>query len=235
MDYQGGKMKKLVLIVMALVLICMAFAGCANTDANGPAASDKADETAKPTATEEVKPTEKPVVIPDEAQIEEMLPYMDSVMLTLLEGNYTKHDVTNADYFWTLMYYHCVNHADEIEKAVYDQNAGTITVPEDEISAMAGAFFLEFSKLPELPKKDMMSYDEKNKSYVFMDSDRGESGSEIGATALEDDAAYVTAQLVNMESGDILMSCQFTIIGSYNDTTGRYPFTIVTAEPEEIG
>ena len=97
------------------------------------------------------------------------------------------------------MYYHCVNHADEIEKVVYDQNAGTIIVPEDEISAIAGAFFLEFSKLPELPKKDMMSYDEKSKNYVFMDSDRGESGSEIGATA------------------------------------GRYPFTIVTAEPEEIG
>ena len=78
-------MKKLLLIVMALMMVCMA--GCANVEANvdgEPTDSAKPDETAKPaddSQTAEPTPTPEPVVIPDEDQIEDMLPFMDSGLL----------------------------------------------------------------------------------------------------------------------------------------------------------
>ena len=231
-------MKKLLLVLMALMMVCMA--GCAKVDANvdgEPADSAKPDDTAKPAddaQTAEPSPTPAPVVIPDEDQVEDMLPFMDSVMLTMLEGGYKAHDAANADYFWTLMYYYCVNYAEDLNEGDLDAAAGKTTVSEEELSAIATAFFVEFSKRPELPKRDNISYDAEKKNYVFMMSDRGEYSAEVGSAGMEDEAAYATVQLVNSEDGEPIASCQFALIGNPNDKTGRYPFTIVSAEMEDI-
>ncbi len=91
-------MKKLLAIIISILTLALMLLACAapeeavtSPDSTGGAGSDEPEEPVMQKITE--------------AEVKDMLPIMDSIILCMGEGGFDAHDATDCDYFWSLMYY----------------------------------------------------------------------------------------------------------------------------------
>ena len=144
-------MKKTAVYIILSVFILSAF-GCS---ANAPTVAQS--ETPQPTQTPTPAATDEPVSTSDSddpftaENIDNMLPIMDSIMLSAEESGLEEHNYKNAENFWVYFYYLCVNHFDSIGGAALDTKTGVLSVPENTILDLMYASFSGEPTIPGLP------------------------------------------------------------------------------------
>lgn len=221
-------MKKTAVYIILLVFILSAF-GCS---ANAPTVAPS--ETPQPTQTPTPAATDEPVSTNDSddpftaENIDNMLPIMDSIMLSAEESGLEEHNYKNAENFWVYFYYLCVNHFDSIGGAALDTKNGVLSVPENSILELMYASFSGEPTIPGIPSDmQIVSYNSETKSYEFSMSDRGESYPEIASYEKTDDNKIeVTVDMKFYEDNSVLYSALFTLVENTHDETQKYPLSV---------
>lgn len=156
-----------------------------------------------------------------------MLPVLDSILRCCVENDMV-YDPANPDFFWSALYYYCVNWAaDDPECEVTN---GELRVPVEKMKAYAAAFFDGFEAFP-APRADcVIRYDADWQSYFMPLSDA--SDSELRVTSAYDQpngSVSVRAELVGEGGKAIAALNAFLVPTEATDLNDQFPFSVSDA------
>lgn len=210
-------MKKTISIVIVSVMLFCAFAtSCAAPAAGAPAQAAQPQTTqqqdaqpqaaqpqaAQPQATAAPVAEPQPVVQGDiQANVEAMMPIMDSVVRAMREGDGEDYEPRDDDFFWSLLYLMGVNWGHTHPVAEID--GPNIVLRTQIMQEFASAAFYDYSDLLPLDADDwtnVMTYDAGRDAYVIELSDVGESETKLESYTANADGS-VTA-VVGLYGGE---------------------------------
>ena len=156
-----------------------------------------------------------------------MLPVLDSILRCCVENDMT-YDPANPDFFWSALYYYCVNWAaDDPECEVAN---GELRVPVERMKAYAAAFFDGFEAFPALQAGCVIRYDADWQSYFMPLSDA--SDSELRVTSAYDQpngSVSVRAELVGGDGRVVAALNAFLTPTDATDLNNPLPFSVSEA------
>ena len=203
-------MKKLPLLLAALIALSVLFSACA------PAAQPAATATPAATAPESTDvPADLPEATPDlnkvRTDVEAMMPILDSIVCATGINATDAYNPENPEFVWSVLYLMGVNWGDT--HPLVEETDECIIVKRQVMQEFASAAFFVYSDLPEVPESMAASvqYDEALDAYKLAYSDRGDSGTKLGAFGVADDGT-VTANVDLYEAPDTkLGTFEFTL------------------------
>ena len=215
---------------MGVLTVCLLSAGCANKyETVGEASTQVIEENTSEVTDESATGMEKASEVLTEAEenpipealsdnLNNILAVMDSYMMCMEENGDTFEQ--DKDAYWTLLYYILGNYGTMRDSVKITDSE--MKVPREVVEEYASALFADYSELPDISKQQgpMISYDEKEDSYIFGLGDRGCSASKIVSSWDNGDGTYnVIAKLYGLEDDSTICTWVFTLIeNEYADT-----------------
>lgn len=245
-------MKKILLFALAVMFI-FSMAACApakepeesvspsvntepvNSVSPSPSPEPSLAPALAPSAEPEETGTQEPGgSAPTEKEVEAMLPMMDSILLSGIEGEDENYGSANPEYVFRVLYYLCVNYCGMLPGISVDAQGGTLAISESAATLLASVCFSGFTQMPPFSTDSpSIEYNEELGEYTMLLSDRSESKSVIKNIDWEADATNVTIELVALEDNSCIAAAVFKIVPNSYDTGGQYPFAIQSVELAE--
>lgn len=178
-----------------------------------------------PVTEAEVEPDD---IVVDVTQLnghqENMLMLMDSLNMCLVEKGY-EFDVMNAEFFWnalnyTIMTYPEVPGADSEEMLAWTDDYSSMKVHKDLVKVYAEGLFADFTELPAVPEKCMVTVSDEEGYYNLSIGDRGTSYGEIVTwVQTADGSCHVEARLADAETGDTIISYVYELVENESENS----------------
>ena len=208
-----------------------------------------------PSEAKDEKEEEKPIIDPvTEAEVEpddivvdvtqlnghqeNMLMLMDSLNMCLVENGY-EFDVTNTEFFWnalnyTIMTYPEVPGTDSEEMLAWNEDYTNMKVHQDLVKVYAEGLFADFTTLPEVPRKCMVTVSEDAGYYNLTVGDRGTSYGEIVTwVQTADGSCHVEARLADAFTGETIVSYVYELVENENENA-VFAYRIKSAKAKGI-
>ena len=148
-----------------------------------------------------------------------MMKAIDSLILNVCENNRT-YNSTDAEFFWSSIYYGVVNYTDEVRLAEWVD--GEIRVRRMGVQEFAAGLFADYSDLLKLPASlSTIRYDDGWDAYIFTPSDRGMYYTRlISASRQKSGDIRLSAVLCDAETDKPYACFVFTLVpNAYADVT----------------
>lgn len=156
-----------------------------------------------------------------------MLPVMDSILRCCVENDMA-YDATDAEFFWSALYYYCVNWAaEDSECAIVN---GELRVPVSKMKAYAAAFFDGFESFPSPPADCVIRYDANWQSYFMPLSDASENKLRVvSAYDQPNGSVSVRAELVNGGGSAVAELNAFLVLNGPANLNPQFPYSVSEA------
>ena len=168
--------------------------------------------------------------LPNE-NFESMIPVMDSILRCCTENDMS-YDASDPEFFWSVMYYYCVNWAQD--DASCEVVEGELRVPAERMKVFAKAFFDGVEAFPSLQPDDVIRYDSDWQSYFMPLSDDSVNETVLKNTYDQPNGSIsAEAELVD-PNGNVLATLHaFLVVNgeSVNDET-QLPYSVSDATVE---
>lgn len=210
---------------MILLTTALLTAGCGKKDTNTPSRPDNTKQNGSANTdsnTDSNKTSNSNIEVGetlDPDDFADMMKAIDSLILNVCENNRT-YNSTDAEFFWSSIYYGVVNYTDEVRLAEWVD--GEIRVRRMGVQEFAAGLFADYSDLLKLPASlSTIRYDEGWDSYIFTPSDRGMYYTRlISASRQKSGDIRLSAVLCDAETDKPYACFVFTLVpNAYADVT----------------
>lgn len=210
---------------MILLTTALLTAGCGKKDTNTPSRPDNTKQNGSANTdsnTDSNKTSNSNIEVGetlDPDDFADMMKAIDSLILNVCENNRT-YNSTDAEFFWSSIYYGVVNYTDEVRLAEWVD--GEIRVRRMGVQEFAAGLFADYSDLLKLPASlSTIRYDEGWDAYIFTPSDRGMYYTRlISASRQKSGDIRLSAVLCDAETDKPYACFVFTLVpNAYADVT----------------
>lgn len=210
---------------MILLTTALLIAGCGKKDTNTPSRPDNTKQNGSANTdsnTDSNKTSNSNIEVGetlDPDDFADMTKAIDSLILNVCENNRT-YNSTDAEFFWSSIYYGVVNYTDEVRLAEWVD--GEIRVRRMGVQEFAAGLFADYSDLLKLPASlSTIRYDEGWDAYIFTPSDRGMYYTRlISASRQKSGDIRLSAVLCDAETDKPFACFVFTLVpNAYADAT----------------
>ncbi len=210
---------------MILLTTALLTAGCGKKDTNTPSRPDNTKQNGSANTdsnTDSNKTSNSNIEVGetlDPDDFADMMKAIDSLILNVCENNRT-YNSTDAEFFWSSIYYGVVNYTDEVRLAEWVD--GEIRVRRMGVQEFAAGLFADYSDLLKLPASlSTIRYDDGWDAYIFTPSDRGMYYTRlISASRQKSGDIRLSAVLCDAETDKPYACFVFTLVpNAYADVT----------------
>ncbi len=210
---------------MILLTTALLTAGCGKKDTNTPSRPDNTKQNGSANTdsnTDSNKTSNSNTEVGetlDPDDFADMMKAIDSLILNVCENNRT-YNSTDAEFFWSSIYYGVVNYTDEVRLAEWVD--GEIRVRRMGVQEFAAGLFADYSDLLKLPASlSTIRYDEGWDAYIFTPSDRGMYYTRLISTSRQKSGDIrLSAVLCDAETDKPYACFVFTLVpNAYADAT----------------
>lgn len=170
---------------------------------------------------------------------ENMLMLMDALNMCLVENSYM-YDSTNTEFFWNALNYTIMNYpevpgADAEEMLSWAEDYTYMKVHQDLVNVYAEGLFADYTALPEVPGKCMVSVSEEDGYYHLSIGDRGTSYGEIVTwVQTPDGSCHVEARLADATDDKTMVSYVYELVeNTKEDAVFAYRIKSAKLKPVE--
>lgn len=148
---------------------------------------------------------------------ENMLMLMDALNMCLVENSYV-YDIANTEFFWNALNYTIMNYpevpgADSEQMLSWAEDYSYMKVHQDLVKVYAEGLFADYTVLPEVPGKCMVSVSEDAGYYDLSMGDRGTSYGEIVTWVQKPDGScHVEARLADAMDDKTMVSYVYELV-----------------------
>ena len=166
--------------------------------------------------------------LPNE-NFEAMVPVLDSILRCCTENDMV-YDASDPDFFWSVLYYYCVNWAEE--DASCEIVDGELRVPAEQMKAYAKAFFDDMEAFPSPSPDCVIRYDSDWQSYFMPLSDGSENETVLLCTYNQPNGSVSAEADLTQPDGTVIASVHAFLVPNTGNDGNQLSYSVSDAVVE---